>query len=125
MQLVAAQAERVAHLRKNLLLYTDELYAENHSEFEMHVTNVATQKLATAEYGPVMLIVIGRVYRLQAKRFRGNIGAFFKCASRHADLRLGVSNVTAERGCASMQAARRQFQRRYATRVRHSEGDAA
>ena len=99
MQLMDAQTERIQQLRKNLLLYTDELYAENHSEFEMHVRNVAAQKLATAEYGPVMLIVIGKVYRLQAKRFNGNIGAFFKCApnvKRHGCRSVTQRNVTGD-----------------------------
>jgi hypothetical protein len=77
-QVEAAQAKRVEQLRKNLLKYTDDIYAENHSMFEMHVTNLATQNLATAEYGPVMLITLGKVYRLQAKRFHGNLGAYFR-----------------------------------------------
>jgi hypothetical protein len=76
----ADQTKRVEQLCKNLLVYTDELYAENHSMFEMHITNLATQKLATAVYGPVMLMTLGKVYKLQAKRFHGNIGAYFRFA---------------------------------------------
>ena len=81
LQLEAAQTERIAELKRNLLRYTDELYAENHSMFEMHIRNMATEKLATAHYGPVMLLALGKVYVTQAKRSRGNVGAYFRCAS--------------------------------------------
>ena len=80
MQLEAAQTARVEELARNLLRYTDELFAENASMFEMHMRNMATEKLATAAYGPVMLVTLGKVYCLQAKRSRGNLGAYFKCA---------------------------------------------
>ena len=81
LQLEAAQTERIAELKRNLLRYTDELYAENHSMFEMHIRNMATEKLATAHYGPVMLLALGKVYVTQAKRSRGNVGAYFRRAS--------------------------------------------
>ena len=78
----AAQKDRIDELRKNLLRYTDELYADNHSMFDMHIFNLAREKLAPAHFGPIMLVTLGRVYQLQAKRSRWNMGAYFKCALR-------------------------------------------
>lgn len=49
--------------------------------FDMHIRNMAEQKLATAEYGPVMLVTLGKVYKLSAKQSQGNMVAFFKCVS--------------------------------------------
>lgn len=49
--------------------------------FDMHIRNMAEQKLATAEYGPVMLVTLGKVYKLSAKQAQGNMVAFFKYAS--------------------------------------------
>jgi hypothetical protein len=81
LQLEAAQTARVDELRKNLLRYTDDLYEENHSMFEMHISNMAKEKLATAHFGPVMLLTLGKVYRLQAKRFHWNLSAYFRCGT--------------------------------------------
>lgn len=83
MQIEASQQARVQTLRTNLLVYTDKMYdaAEFEAEFEAKIRALASDKLATAAYGPIMLVTLGRVYRLQVKRARGNIGAYFKCAS--------------------------------------------
>jgi hypothetical protein len=80
LQMEASQNARIEVLRKNLLKYTDELYCENNSMFEQHIENMAREKLAPAAFGPVMLTTLGRVYQLQAKRSRWNMGAYFKCA---------------------------------------------
>ena len=60
--------------------YIDTLWAET-DVFDMHIRNMAEQKLATAEYGPVMLVTLGKVYKLSAKQAQGNMVAFFKYAS--------------------------------------------
>lgn len=52
--------------------------------FDMHIRNMAEQKLATAEYGPVMLVTLGKVYKLSAKQAQGNMVAFFKCVPCYA-----------------------------------------
>ena len=72
---------RVEILRRNLLVYTDKMYQENPAEFKGKMEALATGELVEAAYGPIMLVTLGRVYRLAVKRARGNIGAFFKCAS--------------------------------------------
>lgn len=78
-----AQVEKVQGLRTdtvkdNLLVYIDSLWKDSNDMFDMHVRNLATEKLATAEYGPMMLTTLGKVYRLQAKRAQGNFAAYFK-----------------------------------------------
>ena len=85
---------RIEELRKNLLRYTDDLYTENHSMFEMHIQNLAREKLAPAAFGPVMLTTLGRVYQLQAKRSRWNMGAYFKCAYPHNTCLMSVFDIT-------------------------------
>ena len=94
----STQTARIDELKRNLLRYTDELYAENHSMFEMHMRNMATEKLATAAYGPVMLLTLGKVYCLQAKRFRGNYSAYFKCVLMSPSSHF-CSLCTAPRAC--------------------------
>ena len=81
LQLEAAQTARIEELKKNLLRYVDDLYSDQKDMFHEHLVNMAEQKLATAHYGPVMLMQLGKVYCLQAKRARGNLGAYFKCAA--------------------------------------------
>jgi hypothetical protein len=98
-QLEKAQNARVEELKRNLLRYTDELFAENDSMFEMHMRNLANEKLATAHYGPVMLLTLGKVYGLQAKRFRGNFGAYFKCAQRRGLCRVWSWCANVQRPC--------------------------
>ena len=72
------QGLRTDTVKDNLLVYIDSLWSDSNDMFDMHVRNLATEKLATAEYGPMMLATLGKVYRLQAKRAQGNFAAYFK-----------------------------------------------
>jgi hypothetical protein len=76
-QLDKMQTARIDHVKSNLLKYLDTLYTDT-DMFQMHIKNLAAQKLATAEYGPVMLVTLGKVYRLSAKQAQGNMVAYFK-----------------------------------------------
>eukprot|EP00892_Ulva_mutabilis_P006219 jgi/Ulvmu1/396/UM001_0403.1 len=71
------QRVRIEAVKTNLLRYLDTLWSET-TMFDMHIRNMAEQKLATAEYGPVMLVTLGKVYKLSAKQAQGNMVAFFK-----------------------------------------------
>lgn len=76
-QVEKVQKIRIEAVKNNLLRYLDTLWAET-TMFDMHIRNMAEQKLATAEYGPVMLVTLGKVYKLSAKQAQGNMVAFFK-----------------------------------------------
>lgn len=79
MQVEKVQGLRTDTVRDNLLVYIDSLWRDSNDMFDMHMKNMAIEKLATAEYGPMMLTTLGKVYRLQAKRAQGNFAAYFKC----------------------------------------------
>jgi hypothetical protein len=89
-QIEKSQTLRVQEVANNLLRYIDELWGDSEPMFDMHVRNMAREKLATAEYGPVMLITLGKVYRLQAKRARGNVLAYFRCVRQRHTRHLGT-----------------------------------
>lgn len=76
-QVEKVQKLRIESVKNNLLKYVDTLWSDA-DMFDMHIRNMAEQKLATAEYGPVMLVTLGKVYKLSAKQAQGNMVAFFK-----------------------------------------------
>jgi hypothetical protein len=78
-QVEKVQGLRTETVKNNLLVYIDALWRDSNEMFDMHIRNMATEKLATAEYGPMMLSTLGKVYKLQAKRAQGNFAAYFKC----------------------------------------------
>lgn len=78
LQIERTQEVRVKEVAGNLLKYLDELWGDDPAMFDMHLRSMAKEKLATAEYGPPMLVVLGKVYRLQARRSRGNVIAYFR-----------------------------------------------
>lgn len=78
MQVEKVQGLRTETVKDNLLVYIDSLWKDSNDMFDMHIKNLASEKLATAEYGPMMLTTLGKVYKLQAKRAQGNFAAYFK-----------------------------------------------
>ena len=81
LQIEKVQQLRTETVRDNLLRYIDSLWKDTFDMFDMHVENMAKEKLVTALHGPVMLVTLGKVYKLQAKRAQGNMVAYFKCVA--------------------------------------------
>lgn len=81
--ITTSQRERLHQLRletvsKNLLKYVDDLWQSGEADYRAHMKQLAEVSLGTAEYGSVMLLTLGRVYRNTARRVRGNFVEGFK-----------------------------------------------
>jgi hypothetical protein len=124
LQIEKVQQLRTETVRDNLLRYIDSLWKDSFDMFDMHIENLATEKLATALHGPVMLVTLGKVYKLQAKRAQGNMVAYFKYASTHnaacAKVELGCQLMVAGPAVRSSSVTVALFhKKRYLVQLRH------